>query len=69
VLAAHESVLRKLARRGSRKPRAKVFTSNYDLCFEYAARRQRFVIVDGFSHAARPVYSGNASIISSACRI
>lgn len=55
-LSAHESVLRKLARRGSRKPRAKVFTTNYDLCFEYAARRQRFVIVDGFSHAAPPVY-------------
>lgn len=55
-LTAHESVLRKLARRGSRKPRAKVFTTNYDLCYEYAARRQRFVIVDGFSHAAPPVY-------------
>lgn len=55
-LAAHEAVLRKLARRGSRKPRAKVFTTNYDLCFEYAARRQRFVVVDGFSHAAPPVY-------------
>jgi hypothetical protein len=55
-LPAHESILRKLARRGSRKPRAKVFTTNYDLCYEYAARRQRFVIVDGFSHAAPPVY-------------
>lgn len=55
-LAAHESVLRKLARRGSRKPRARVFTTNYDLCYEYAARRQRFVIIDGFSHAAPPVY-------------
>lgn len=55
-LTAHESVLRKLARRGARKPRAKVFTTNYDLCYEYAARRQRFVIVDGFSHAAPPVY-------------
>lgn len=55
-LSAHEAILRKLARRGSRKPRAKVFTTNYDLCYEYSARRLRFVIVDGFSHAAPPVY-------------
>ena len=55
-VAAHDSVLRKFARRGIRKPRAKIFTANYDLCFEYAARRQRFVVVDGFSHAAPPVY-------------
>lgn len=55
-LTAHELILKKLARRGARKPRAKVFTTNYDLCFEYAARRHRFVIVDGFSHAAPPVY-------------
>lgn len=56
ALTAHEAVLRKLARRGVRKPRAKLFTTNYDLCFEYAARRQRFVVIDGFSHAAPPVY-------------
>jgi SIR2-like domain len=55
-LAAHEALLRKLARRGVRKPRAKLFTTNYDLCFEYAARKQRFVVIDGFSHAAPPVY-------------
>jgi len=55
-LTSHEMLLRKLARRGIRRPRVKVFTTNYDLCFEYAARRQRFVIIDGFSHAAPPVY-------------
>jgi hypothetical protein len=55
-LVAHQGILRKLARRGVRKPRAKLFTTNYDLAFEYAARIQRFIIIDGFSHAAPPVY-------------
>jgi hypothetical protein len=55
-LTAHQSVLRKMARRGVRKPRARVFTTNYDLSFEYAARRQRFIVVDGFSHTAPQVY-------------
>ena len=55
-LVAHQGILRKIARRGVRKPRTKVFTTNYDLAFEYAARLQRFVVIDGFSHAAPPVY-------------
>ena len=55
-LVAHQGILRKLARRGVRKPRTKLFTTNYDLSFEYAARLQRFVVIDGFSHAAPPVY-------------
>jgi len=55
-LQPHDILLRKLARRGVRKPRAKVFTTNYDLCFEYSARRLRFVVIDGFSHASPQVY-------------
>jgi hypothetical protein len=55
-VGTHEIVLRKIARRGARKPRAKIFTTNYDLSFEYAARRSRFVVVDGFSHAVPQVY-------------
>jgi hypothetical protein len=55
-LTAHQSVLRKMARRGVRKPRARVFTTNYDLSIEYAARRQRFIVIDGFSHTAPQVY-------------
>lgn len=50
-IKAHGAIIRKIARRGVRKPRAKFFTTNYDLCFEYAARAQRFTIIDGFSHA------------------
>jgi hypothetical protein len=55
-VTAHETLLRKIARRGIRKPRARIFTTNYDLCFEYAARRHRFIVIDGFSHAAPPTY-------------
>jgi hypothetical protein len=55
-LTAHQALLRKMARRGIRKPRVRVFTTNYDLSFEYAARGHRFVVIDGFSHAAPSVY-------------
>ena len=55
-LAAHHPLLLKVARRGVRKPRTKLFTANYDLCFEYAAQRRRFVVVDGFSHASPQIY-------------
>jgi hypothetical protein len=55
-LAAHQAFLRKIARRGIRKPRARVFTTNYDLSFEFAARGHRFTVIDGFSHAAPSVY-------------
>jgi hypothetical protein len=48
--------VRKIARRGIRKPRAKLFTTNYDLCFETAAQGQQFVVIDGFSHSHPQVY-------------
>ncbi len=49
-LPTHEAFIRALARRSARRPRLKLFTLNYDLCFETAASRSRFVVVDGFSH-------------------
>lgn len=55
-LDSHRMLIRKIARRSARKPRAKLFTTNYDLCFEYAARGQRFVVVDGFSHSVPQTY-------------
>jgi hypothetical protein len=48
-LKTHEAFLRKIARRSTRLPRLKLFTTNYDLCFEAAASRTRFVVIDGFS--------------------
>lgn len=52
----HKTIIRKLARRGIRKPRTKIFTTNYDLCYEYAAQAQRFVVIDGFSNFRPPTY-------------
>ncbi|AQQ51407.1 SIR2 family protein [Burkholderia cenocepacia] len=48
----HSELLRRIARRGTRKARPKIFTTNYDLCFEHAARQGRYVLVDGFSHSS-----------------
>lgn len=49
-LPVHETFLRRIARRSTRAQRTQLFTTNYDLCFEYAASRVRFIVVDGFSH-------------------
>mgnify|MGYP004502295777 CR=1 FL=1 len=56
ALDAHGALIRKIGRRGVRKPRAKLFTTNYDLCFEEAARRSRFTLIDGFSHNLDQTY-------------
>lgn len=56
ALSAHETYIRKIGRRGFRKARAKIFTTNYDLSLEEAARRLRFTIVDGFSHSLEQIY-------------
>jgi hypothetical protein len=56
LLTAHEAYVRKIGRRGFRKARAKLFTTNYDLTIEEVARRLRFTIIDGFSHSLEQVY-------------
>jgi hypothetical protein len=48
-LAAHCTFLHRLSRRRVRDSRLKLFTTNYDLCFETAAGRQGLVVLDGFS--------------------
>lgn len=48
-LQTHQQFLRRLARRSQRKQRAKLFTTNYDKCFEEAARQARLIVNDGFS--------------------
>jgi hypothetical protein len=57
-LQTHQSFLRKVARRSTRLPRMKLFTTNYDLCFETAASRTGFVVVDGFSHTQPQAFDG-----------
>jgi hypothetical protein len=52
----HLELIRRIARRSNRKIRTKIFTTNYDLCFEYAARYGRYVAIDGFSHTTPQVF-------------
>ncbi len=51
-LDAHKMFLHRLSRRRARDQRLKVFTTNYDLCFERAAAELGGVALDGFSFAA-----------------
>ncbi len=48
-LTAHCTFLHRLSRRRVRDSRLKLFTTNYDLCFETAAGKQGLVMLDGFS--------------------
>ena len=57
-LPVHESFLRKIARRPVRLPRTKLFTTNYDLCFETAAGRAGYTLIDGFSHTLPQQFDG-----------
>jgi hypothetical protein len=57
-LKTHEAFLRKIGRRSTRLPRLKLFTTNYDLCFEAAASRTRFIVIDGFSHSMPQEFDG-----------
>lgn len=55
-LPIHTEFLRRIARRSPRKSRAKIFTTNYDRCFEEAGRQGRYVVVDGFSQTVPPTF-------------
>lgn len=56
TLTLHEAFLRKLARRSTRRERLKLFTTNYDRCFEHAAQRAGFVVMDGFTLAQPAIF-------------
>lgn len=58
TLDVHEAFLRRIARRSTRLPRVKIFTTNYDLCFETASSRTRFIVIDGFSHTNPQAFDG-----------
>ncbi|USP49603.1 hypothetical protein J5J84_09065 [Alcaligenes faecalis] len=55
-VSIHADFLRRLVRRSTRKLRSKIFITNYDLCFEYAARKGRYVVIDVFSHSTPQVF-------------
>ncbi len=52
MLDAHETFLHRLSRRRVRDSRLKVFTTNYDLCFERATSELGGIALDGFSFTA-----------------
>lgn len=58
-LLAHELFLRKVARRSTRLQRAQIFTTNYDLAIETAARRARFNVIDGFGYGGQEFDGGS----------
>lgn len=55
-LPVHEAFLRRVARRSARRARTKLFTTNYDLCFETAARRSGFIVIDGFAFGSEAIF-------------
>ena len=55
-LSIHDAFLRRIARRSSRRARVKLFTTNYDRCFEQAAQSSGFVVVDGFAFGSEGVF-------------
>ncbi|GFH62891.1 MAG: hypothetical protein ZNDK_0662 [Candidatus Desulfovibrio kirbyi] len=48
-LDSHKTLLHRLSRRRTRDQRLRIFTTNYDLCFERAAAHIGCVAIDGFS--------------------
>jgi hypothetical protein len=55
-ISAHETFLHRLSRRRVRDQRLRIFTTNYDLCFERAAANIGCVAIDGFSFMAPRQY-------------
>lgn len=56
--ATHLEFIKKLTKRKSKLPRAKIFTTNYDKAFEQAGAQNGSVIIDGFSFTSPRVFSG-----------
>ncbi len=57
-ISVYRNLLQKLARRRVRDPRLKVFTTNYDMCFETAASELGMMVVDGFSYTRKRRFDG-----------
>lgn len=58
-LNTHESFLRKMGKRPINKSRLKLFSTNYDLCFEKSASNINFNIIDGFSFSLPPKFDNS----------
>ncbi len=58
-LTAHKELLRRLGRRPIKQHRTKIFTTNYDRCFEVAAALSGLVTLDGFSFSRPSIYDAS----------
>lgn len=56
LLNSHQLFLKKLSRRRSKDSRLKIFTTNYDNCFELAAGKLGIIVVDGFSFSQPRIF-------------
>lgn len=56
ILSGHKTFIHRLSRRRVRDSRLKLFTTNYDTCFEEAAGSHGIVVIDGFSFTKPRVY-------------
>ena len=57
-ISSYTGLLQKLARRRVRDPRLRVFTTNYDMCFETAASELGMMVVDGLSYTRKRRFDG-----------
>lgn len=57
ALFAHREFIKKLARRKAKDNRIKLFTTNYDTCFEEAAGLLGITVIDGFTFSTPRIYS------------
>lgn len=57
-IKSYNELLRKMARRRVRDPRLKIFTTNYDMCFESASSNLGMMVVDGFSYTRKRRFDG-----------
>lgn len=57
-LSTYRNLLQKLARRRVRDPRLKVFTTNYDMCFETSSSDLGMMVIDGFSYTRKRRFDG-----------
>ncbi|EKF9275650.1 SIR2 family protein [Vibrio cholerae] len=57
-ITSYQTLLRKLAKRRVRDPRLKIFTTNYDMCFENSSANLGMMIVDGFSYTRKRRFDG-----------
>ena len=57
-ITSYQNLLRKLAKRRIRDPRLKIFTTNYDMCFENSSSDLGMMVVDGFSYTRKRRFDG-----------